>query len=45
MTGSGLTSVQNTNILSFSSGSMGRDARKNNKEGSRRTRGMHDEYR
>ena len=45
MTDSGLTSVKNTNILSFRSGSMGRDAHKNNKEGSRRTQGMHDEYR
>ena len=37
MTDSGLTSVKNTNILSFGSGSIGRDACKNNKEGSRRT--------
>ena len=45
MTGSGLTSIKNTNILSFRSGSMGRDAHKNNTEGNRRTRGMRDEYR
>ena len=45
MTDSELTSIKNTNILSFRSGSMGRDACKNNKKDSRRTRGMHDEYR
>ena len=32
MTDSGLTSIKNTNILSFRSGSMGRDACKNNKK-------------
>ena len=37
MTDSGLTTVKNTNILSFRSGSMGRDARKNNKKDSRKT--------
>ena len=45
MTDSGLTSIKNTNILSIRSGSMGGDAHKNNKKGSRGTRGMHDEYR
>ena len=45
MTDSGLTSIENTNILSFRSGSVGRDAHKNNKEGSRRTQGISDEYR
>ena len=32
MTDSGLTSIKNTNILSIRSGSMGRDAHKNNKK-------------